>query len=370
MALTNFGLLTTEQKTVWSMDLWRNARNLSFVNKFLGKGPNSLIQHITELKKTEKGARAVITLLADLTGDGVAGDRTLEGNEEAMQTFDQVIRIDQLRHANRHEGRMADQKSIVEFRGNSRDTLAYWLADRIDQLAFLTLAGVSYSKQTNGATRIGSDLPYLEFAADVTAPTANRRLRWDGTNKVLVPSGATSAVTAADTPMWEMFVQLKAYAKERYVRGIKEDGGQETFHAFLTPQAMARLKLDPTYMLNMRHSQERGDKNELFTGSSVKIDGIYLHEFRHVYNTRGAASGSKWGSAGTVDGCQIMFCGAQSLGMADIGSPEWHEKGFDFDNQQGIAVGKILGFLKPKFGNIYEGGSVEDFGAISVYAAQ
>ena len=38
---------------------------------------------------------------ADLTGDGVAGDRTLEGNEEQMQTFDQVIRIDQLRHANR-----------------------------------------------------------------------------------------------------------------------------------------------------------------------------------------------------------------------------------------------------------------------------
>ena len=46
---------------------------------------------------SEKGARAVITLLADLTGDGVAGDRALEGNEEGMQTFDQVIRIDDYR---------------------------------------------------------------------------------------------------------------------------------------------------------------------------------------------------------------------------------------------------------------------------------
>jgi hypothetical protein len=153
------------------MDLWRNARNLSFVNKFLGKGPNSLIQHITELKKTEKGARAVITLLTDLTGDGVAGDRTLEGNEEAMQTYDQVIRIDQMRHANRHEGRMADQRSIVEFRTNSRDVLAYWLADRVDQLAFLTMSGVSYAYKNTGAARTGSDFPYLEFAADV-APSA------------------------------------------------------------------------------------------------------------------------------------------------------------------------------------------------------
>ena len=370
MALTNFGLLTTEQKTIWSMDLWKQARNQSFVNRFMGSGANSMIQHITELKKSEKGARAVITLLADLTGDGVAGDRTLEGNEEGMQTFDQVIRIDQLRHANRHEGRMADQKSVVEFRNNSRDALAYWLADRIDQIAFLTLSGVSYAQANTGKARVGSDFPYLEFAADVAAPSANRRLRWDGTNKVLVPSAATTAVTATDTPTWNMFVQLKAYAKERYIRGVTGDGNQETFHAFLTPAAMSKLKMDPDYMLNLRHSQERGDKNELFTGSSVKIDGIYLHEFRHVYNTRLAASGSKWGASGTVDGCQILFCGAQALGMADIGAPEWVEKGFDYENQQGIAIGKILGFLKPKFGNIYENNSVEDFGVLSCYTAQ
>lgn len=368
--LTNFSLLTAEQKTVWSMDLWKQARNMSFVNKFLGKGPNSMIQHITELKKSEKGARAVITLLADLTGDGVAGDRTLEGNEEQMQTFDQVIRIDQLRHANRHEGRMADQKSVVEFRSNSRNVLAYWLADRIDQMAFLTLAGISYTKKNNGATRIGSDLPYLEFAADVTAPTANRRFRWDGTNKVLVAAGASSAVTSADTPMWELFVQLKAAAKDKYIRGVMQDGNEETFHAFLTPQAMAKLKLDPTYLANLRSAGVRGDKNALFTGDVVKIDGIYFHEFRHVPNTVGAASGSKYGATGTVDGCQILFCGAQALGMADIGSPEWVEKGFDYENSQGISVGKIMGFLKPKFGTIYENNSVEDFGVMSVYVAQ
>ena len=74
MAVTNFGLLTDEQKTTWSMDFWSQARNLSFINKFLGKSENSVIQHITELKKSEKGARAVITLVADMEGDGVVGD--------------------------------------------------------------------------------------------------------------------------------------------------------------------------------------------------------------------------------------------------------------------------------------------------------
>lgn len=369
MATTDFARQTDEQLTLWSRDFWKHARNYSFVGKFLGKGTNAMVQHITELKKSEKGARAVITLLADLEGDGVAGDRTLEGNEEPMKSYDQVIRIDQLRHANRHEGRMADQKSVMEFRNNSRDVLAYWCADRIDQLAFLTLSGVSYAMRNNGVPRIGSDLPFLEFAADITAPTNQRFKRWNGTNKTLTSDG-TGAVTAADTPMWELFVQLKAFAKDQYMRGVRGNGGEEVFHVFMTPQAMARLKLDETYMLNVRNARQRSEKNPLFTGDSVEIDGMVFHEFRHVYNTSAAASGNKWGAGGDIDGCQILFCGAQALGMADIGVPYWVEDGFDYDNQQGISIGKIAGFLKPRFNSIYSGNTVQDFGVISVYAAQ
>jgi N4-gp56 family major capsid protein len=368
--LTNFAQLTTEQKTVWSMDLWKQARNMSFVNQFLGKDANSMIQHITELKKTEKGARAVITLLNDMEGDGVAGDRTLEGNEESLKTSDKVIRIDQLRNANRHEGRMADQKSVVNFREESRDKLAYWLSDRMDQLAFLTLSGVSYGVKNSGGSRVGSDLPYLEFAADVVAPSAKRFGRWNGTSKSIEWGTGSGAVTSADTPMWDLLVQAKAYAKDNYIRGIREKGGEETYHVFLSPQAMARLKLDQNYLLNLRHAQPRGDGNALFTGGVPKVDGLYIHEFRHVVNTRLATSGNKYGAAGAVDGCQLLFCGAQAMGMADIGVPEWNEKGFDYENQQGISTGKIMGFLKPQFYTQYSGGTTEDFGVLSVYVAQ
>ena len=367
MPLTNFSLLTNEQKKAWSLDFWEQARNQSFISKFLGKGPNSLVQHITELSKSEKGAQAVITLLADLEGDGVAGDRTLEGNEEAMKSYDQVIKIDMLRDAVRHEGRMAEQKSVVNFRNYARDRLSYWLADRIDQLAFLTLAGLAYTVKNSGGTRTGSDLRNLEFAADVAAPTSKRVAQWDVTNGLTI-GGSSSSIVAADTPCWEMFVQAKAYAKETYMRGIMVNG-EETYHAFLSPSAMAKLKLDATYRDNLRYAQQRGTGNELFTGSSVKVDGIYLHEFRHVPNTRTAASGSKYGG-GTVDGCQVLFCGAQALAMADIGDAEWNEKEFDYGNQPGISVGKILGFLKPKFTSQYNAGTTEDFGVLSIYTAQ
>lgn len=370
MALTNFGLLTSEQKTVWSLDLWKQARNTSFINKFLGKDSNAIVQHVTSLKKTDKGARAVLTLLTDLEGDGIAGDRSLEGNEEALKTFDQVIRIDQLRHANRHEGRMADQKSIVNFRESSRDTLAYWLGDRIDQMAFLTLAGISYANRNAGGARVGSDLPFLEFAADVTAPSTKRLGRWNGTSKLIEWGTGSGSVAAADTPSWAMLVQAKAYAKDNYIRGTRSSHGEENYHVFLSPQAMSKLKLDPDYMQNLRFSHQSGVNEKLFDGDVVKVDGLYLHEFRHVPNTRLAASNGKFGAGGAIEGCQVLFCGAQAMGMADIGAPEWNEKGFDYDNQQGISTGKIVGFLKPRYYSQYSGGTTEDFGVISLYTAQ
>lgn len=54
MAQTNFAALTTDQKLVWSKDLWKAARDQAFITKFTG-GENSVIQRITELTKTEKG---------------------------------------------------------------------------------------------------------------------------------------------------------------------------------------------------------------------------------------------------------------------------------------------------------------------------
>ena len=373
MALTNFALLTNNQKTAWSLDFWRQARNLSFINKFLGKDSNSVVQHVTELKKSEKGARAVITLLADLVSDGIVGDRTLEGNEEVMMSYDQVIRVDQMRNANRSEGRIADQKTIVNFRENSRDKQAYWLSDRMDQLAFLTLSGVSYIYNNDGSTRSSLELSALEFAGDVVAPSSLRVGRWNATTGQIEWGNGTNVLTSNDTPSWNMLVQAKAYAKSQYIRGVRENGGEETFHVFFTPLAMAKLKLDATYLQNLRYAEARDKSNPLFSGSTVKVDGLYLHEFRHVFHTTGLASGSKWGASGTVDGCQVLFCGAQSMGMADLGNPEWVEEDFDYGNQHGISVSKVLGFLKPQFFSQYSKvngvGTVQDFGVFSIYVA-
>lgn len=371
MALTNFAALTDEQLTIWSKDTWKAARNNMFLSRFVGDGAGSMVQRITELKESEKGARAVITLVADLEGDGVAGDRTLEGNEESMVSRDQVIRIDQLRHANRHEGRIADQKSVVTFRENSRDVLSYWLSDRMDQLSFLSAAGVSYAFNTNGSARVGSDLINLEFAADVTAPTTNRHLILQG--GVLTPvsaGGSEASITAGDTPSWRMLVEAKAFAKDNFIRPIRDAEGMEMYNVFMTPQAIAKLKLDPDFLAAWKDAMPRSANNPLFKGMPViYVDGLAIYEYRHVYNVVGAPVGSKFGAAGDVNGQRALFCGAQSLGFADIGDPYWVEKEFDYKNQPGISLGKMCGLKKPVFHSQVTNQD-EDFGLMVVSTAQ
>ena len=55
MSKTNFAKLTDEQYTIWSRDLWKHAREKSFVNQFVGTGTNSIIQRVTDLKRDAKG---------------------------------------------------------------------------------------------------------------------------------------------------------------------------------------------------------------------------------------------------------------------------------------------------------------------------
>lgn len=362
MATTNFAALTNEHYTVWSRDFWREARNKTFLNTFTGTSANSMVQRITELKQTTDGARAVITMVNDAVGDGVVGDNQLKGNEEALTSTEAVIRLDQWRHAHRSKGRMAEQKSIVNFRKEARDKLAYTAARVMDELGFLTLSGVSYAYHTDGTPRIASQLPQLEYAADVTAPSSKRHFRWDASTGLSAPD--TSAVAAADTPSWAMLVELKAKAVNSYIRPLRSDDGVECYNVFMAPDGIAKLKQEDKFLAAWREAQKRGDSNPLFKGTrhggtqGIYIDGLNILEYRNVYHP------SNWGG-GSVKGQRVLLCGAQALAFADIGAyaPTWEEEYDDYKNSLGISVGKIFGFLKPQLFSIHAQ-SKEDFGVI------
>lgn len=360
--LTNFAALTPQQKIVWSRDVWQAARDQMFVKRFMGNDENSVIQRITELTKTEKGEQVIMHLVADLVDDGVIGDNEREGNEEAMQSYSQVLNIDLITHSVRNKGKLSDQKSVIKFRETGRNRLAYWLANRVDQLAFLTMSGLSYTLKNDGSARVASPFPNLAFAADVSAPTNKRSLMWDGTSLAV---SATGSITSSFVPSYKMIVDLIAYAKENYVKPLMS-GGKEYYVLFVAPGTLAALKKDADYQRAVVGvATKSGTDSPWFTGATVTVDGAVIHEHRLVYTTKNAAGGAKWGAGGNVNGTRSLLCGCQALGMADIGTPEWDEKTFQYGSQQGINVDKMFGLLKPKFHSIYNG-SVQDFGVVTM----
>jgi len=366
MALTNFAALTAEQKLVWSREVWKDARDMAFITKFTGSDTNSVIQRITELTKTEKGEQVIMHLLADLVDDGIVGDNEREGNEEEMMTYTETITIDLISHGVRQKGKLAEQKTVVSFREHARDRLAYWLANRMDQLAFLTMSGIGYDQNNDGSARASGAFASLSFAADVSAPTTNRHYRVDNTDGSstgyagLLP-GNTVAIAATDVLTYSAIVDICTLAKTNYIKPLMA-GGKEYYVAFIRPEALAQLKKDQDYQRAVVTGLERSKDNPFFTGGTVTVDGLVLHEHRLVYNTKGATT--KWGG-GAVDGSRMLVCGSQALGMADLGAPEWAEKWFNYESSPGVNVDKMFGLLKPKYHTIYSD-TVEDFGIMAI----
>lgn len=356
---TNFAGLTTKQKLVWSRDVWQAARDKMFIKKFVGSGEGAMIQRITELTKTEKGEQCIMFLVADLMGDGVVGDNEREGMEEDMQSYEQIITIDLISHGVKNKGKMSEQKTVIKFREHAKDKLAYWLANRLDQLAFLTLSGIGYDKMCNGASRASTAFSTLAFASQVSPPSAKRSLMWTGS---ALTASNTASITSSYLPSYKMITNLVAYAKDHYIKPLMS-GGKEYYVLLVKPGTLAALKNDADYKNAVINAAPSGKDNPFFTGATVTLDGVVIHEHNMVYSTTGATV--KWGGGTPVDGTRTLFCGAQALGMADLGTPEWDEKTFQYGSQTGINVDKMFGFLKPKFYSTADR-STEDFGVIAV----
>ena len=110
-AATDFTTMGLQARFAWAKSVWETARRKSFTMNFMGTSQNAMIQRITELTMVNGASKAVIQLVAELLGDGVAGDATLEGNEDILRAFEQEIQYDQLRTATRNKGRVTDKQS-------------------------------------------------------------------------------------------------------------------------------------------------------------------------------------------------------------------------------------------------------------------
>ncbi len=357
MANTSYGLNDPLAVKLWSKRLMREALKETYASRFMGSTKDSLIYVKDDLAKSA-GDRIRVGLRMQLSGDGVQGDDTLEGNEEALTTYTDDFFIDQLRHATRSGGEMSEQRIPFSVRAEGHDGLRDWWADRIDtaffnQIAGNTSAGVKYTgmqavtapSATTGNTRflIGVQGDALEASLSDSTTASLLGASGDGFHLGLIDLAVNVAKTA--TPL---------------IRPLKVDG-QSKYICFIHPNQTRQLRKNNTadvvtWFDIMRARVEGGDAsvNPIYNGALGEYNGVIFHESVRVPLAPAALQDASSGVR------RAIFCGAQAAcfgtGRRDSGTQmKWVEELFDYENQLGVSASMIWGLKKSIFNDIVFG---------------
>jgi N4-gp56 family major capsid protein len=365
MANTEFGVNHSLTNKLFSKQLANEAIRQTYIGRFIGKGKDALIQEHVDLKKGA-GDKITYGLRVQLQGDGVQGDSTLEGNEEALQFYNDSIVVNQLRHAVRINGKLTEQRVPYPLRTEAKDGLRDWWADRMDVSFFNHICGNTVQTDTRFT---GNNT--------VTAPTSNR--------KILAGTGNSNDEDLGSSDTFTL--ELLDYAREKaetastaestgsVIRPIRMMG-DDYYVAFLHDYQVTDLRTGTgtgQWQDIQKAAMQGGDvgKNPIFTGALGVYNGIILHKAKRVTQGVNSSSGA---AIDTVR--RAVLCGAQSAAIAFGGSSnaskyDWNEEMFDYGNQFGVEAGSIFGIKKNRFSPESGSANVEDFGSIviSTYAS-
>lgn len=345
MATTSYGVNDALAVKLWSKKLFQEALKQTYFSRFMGKGSSNIVQIKDETSKGP-GDQITVGLRMQLSGDGVQGDGTLEGNEEALTTYSDAVLINQLRHAVRSAGKMSEQRVPFSVREEARMGLQDWWANRLDNWFFNQLCG--YTAQ--------SDTRYTGNQAAL-APDAEHKVYLNGSADESATSSYVMDLTVIDKCV------EKAKTISPMIRPIRV-GGEDKYVMFLHPYQVYNLRTNTSsgQWLDITKAALSGGKesgNAIYNGALGEYNGVVLHEATRI--TQGVNS-STGAAISTVR--RAVFCGAQSAVMAygkdsDGGEMSWTEELFDYGNQLGVSAGLIAGLKKTRFNS-------KDFGTIVI----
>jgi N4-gp56 family major capsid protein len=316
------------------------ALKMTYFSRFIGKKSNSLCMIKDDTKKSA-GDRIRCILRMQLTGDGVQGDNTLEGNEEALVTHTDDILIDQLRHAVRSGGKMSEQRIPFSVREEAREGLQDWWAGRLDTWFFNQLAGNTAqtdTRYTGNQAVVAPDSDHTILSSDASPA-----------NEAALTVGDTMTLATIDKCV------LAARTLTPVIRPLnnKQEPGKHMFVMFVTPEQHFDLRRN-TATAEWQDIQKQviaggrtGDgQAPIFSGALGVYNGVILHEaFRLPLITT---------AAGTDTGGRAVFCGAQAAAIAfgrghSLSRMSWTEELFDYKNQLGVEAGCIGGLKKTRY---------------------
>src|SRR3972149_3599800 len=114
---------------LWDDKFFRDYVRASRYKRYMGTDEASIIQLKEDLTK-KRGDTVTFALVNELTGNGVPGKSTLQGNEERLNSRSHALTVDVLRHAVAVDD-WDVQKSVIDLRNAARTQLREWAQKKL-----------------------------------------------------------------------------------------------------------------------------------------------------------------------------------------------------------------------------------------------
>ena len=305
----------------------------------MGTSENSIIQVKEDLTK-KKGDSITFALVNRLTGAGVTGSSTLEGNEEALDTRSFKLEVTKRRNAVRVAD-LDEQFSAISLREAGKVSLQDWAQENTrDRIitALGSINGVAYGS----ASEAQKDAYLVDNSDRVLfgAAKSNNSSNDFSASLANIDNTADKLTTGAASLMKRM-----ALTASPRIRPVRSTSSGRRYYVCYVPSLVFRdLKTDTTITQAQREVGLRMQNEKLFEGGDIEWDGIIFKEVDDIAVLSGV------GASG-IDVAPVYLCGAQALGYGI--AKRWYsaEETFDYGDKHGVAINEFGNFAKLTFGS-------------------
>lgn len=335
---------------------FREYRSKLVTRPYMGATSEFPIQVNQELTKMS-GDAITFNLAGALSGAGVTGAGTLEGNEEAATYYAHRVVIDQARNGVRIP-HMSSLRAPFSLMNEAKPGLTTWLAQKVEDQIFAALAsisGVAYGTATEGQkdTWLAANADRVLFGAATANNSGN-----DHSASLLNVDGTTDILNLEQISLAKRYANTKANPK---IRPYKIENGEEYYVMFAHPYCVRDLKNTSGWQAAQRDAMPRGTDNPIFTGMAGIWDGVIIKETPKALLLTGV------GAAG-IDVAGNFLLGAQAVLFAQGATPrgfvtDMVEEEFDYEDKTGVAIRSVHGIEKAVFKNS------KQHGVVTVYSA-
>lgn len=356
MALTSAVAGLTPQQ--WDDKFFQSYVRANQFRRYMGMTENSLIQVKEDLTK-KPGDKITFALVNDLTGAGVTGNSTLEGNEEAMNSRSFALTVTRMRN-----GVLVDdwdeQLSAISLREAARSQLKTWLLkkDRSDIITALgSINGVAFGSASEAQKDAWLDDNYdrvLFGAALSNTDSTGGTVAYDFSDSLAAVDNTADKLTKSIVSL----AKRRARVASPAIRPIMVDEDGEWYVMFCPSTSFRDLKAD--LASTFAASEVRGKNNPLYVDGDLIWDGVIIREVPEIATV----------SNGTIACAPNYLCGAQALAFGWAKRPQTKTNDTDYGSKKGVGIDQARGIAKMQFGKgSTDTADLVDHGVFTVWTA-